>query len=102
MGGHRPRKLESEREWLLARHAREKDITLHAVLADLEAVRGVVVSCDTQWRFLRANGITFKKKRQSIHLPWIAHTQMPFAAALLCVAVSVASYLGPPKAAAAI
>jgi transposase len=62
MGGHRPRKLESEREWLLARHAREKDITLHAVLADLEAVRGVVVSCDTQWRFLRANGITFKKK----------------------------------------
>jgi hypothetical protein len=62
MGGHRPRKLESEREWLLARHAREKDITLHAVLAVLEAVRGVVVSCDTQWRFLRANGITFKKK----------------------------------------
>ena len=61
VGGHRRPILESERAWLLARHAREKDITLHALLADLAAERGVVVSCDTLWRFLRANGITFKK-----------------------------------------
>ena len=65
VGGHRPRILEIEREWLLARHAREKDVTLHALLANLEAERGVVVSCDTLWRFLRANGITFKKRRST-------------------------------------
>jgi transposase len=61
VGGHRRPILESEREWLLARHTREKDITLHALLADLAAERGMVVSCDTLWRFLHANGITFKK-----------------------------------------
>ena len=65
VGGHRRPILESERAWLLARHAREKDITLHALLADLAAERGVVVSCDTLWRFLRANGITFKKRRST-------------------------------------
>lgn len=65
VGGHCRPKLESEREWLLLRHAGKKDITLHALLAALEAERGVVVSCDTLWRFLRANGITFKKRRFS-------------------------------------
>jgi transposase len=63
VGGHRRPILDSEREWLLARHARKKDITLHALLAELAAERGVIVSCDTLWRFLRANGITFKKRR---------------------------------------
>jgi transposase len=65
VGGYRRRKLEGEREWLLGRHASERDLTLHALLAMLEAERGVVVSCDTLWRFLRASGITFKKRRST-------------------------------------
>lgn len=60
MGGHRPRKLEDERDWLLARLAEKPDLTLHALLADLRD-RGVVVACDTLWRFLKREEITFKK-----------------------------------------
>ncbi len=38
------------------------DLTLHALLAEL-GERGVVVSCDTLWRFLKRQGISFKKNR---------------------------------------
>jgi transposase len=61
MGGHRPRKLRDERDWLLARLAEKPDLTLHALLAELRE-RGTVVSCDTLWRFLKREEITFKKK----------------------------------------
>ena len=61
MGGRRPWKLADEREWLLARLAEKPDLTLHALLAELEAQRNVVVSCDTLWRFLKRAGISFKK-----------------------------------------
>ena len=60
MGGHRPFLLERERNWLLARFGEKPDLTLHALLAELRD-RGVVVSCDTLWRFLRREGISFKK-----------------------------------------
>ena len=60
MGGHRPRKLQDERDWLLARLAEKPDLTLHALLDELRA-RGVVVACDTLWRFLKREEITFKK-----------------------------------------
>jgi len=62
MGGKRPYLLEGQREWLLSRLSQKPDLTLHALLAEL-AERGVVVSCDTLWRFLRREGITFKKNR---------------------------------------
>ena len=62
MGGKRPRKLEDERVWLLARIAEKPDLTLHALLAEL-AARSVTVCCDTLWRFLKREGITFKKNR---------------------------------------
>lgn len=62
MGGKRPRKLEDERPWLLARIAEKPDLTLHALLAELSA-RGVTICCDTLWRFLRREGISFKKNR---------------------------------------
>ncbi len=62
MGGRRPYLLEGERNWLLGRLAEKPDLTLHALLAEL-AERGVVVSCDTLWRFLKREGISFKKKR---------------------------------------
>jgi len=62
VGGHKRYLLESERDWLLARVA-EKDATLHELLAMLREERGVVVSCDTLWRFLRRCGKSFKKRR---------------------------------------
>lgn len=60
MGGRRPYLLESQRDWLLARLAEKPDLTLHGLLAEL-GDRGVAVSCDTLWRFLRRAGISFKK-----------------------------------------
>jgi transposase len=60
MGGHRPYILEPERDWLLARLEQKPDLTLHALGAEL-IDRGVSVSCDTLWRFLKREGISFKK-----------------------------------------
>jgi len=62
MGGKRPYVLAGERDWLLARLSEKPDLTLHALLAELRK-RGVVVACDTLWRFLRREGISFKKNR---------------------------------------
>ena len=62
MGGRRGCKLDGERDWLLARLAEKPDLTLHALLAELRD-RGMTVSCDTLWRFLREAGISFKKNR---------------------------------------
>ena len=61
MGGKRPYLLEEQRGWLLARIREKPDLTLHALLGELAAARGVVVSCDTLWRFLKREGISFKK-----------------------------------------
>jgi transposase len=65
VGGHRPLLLASEHAWLMARIEREPDLTLHALLASLREERGVVVSCDTLWRYLLRCGKTFKKRRSS-------------------------------------
>jgi len=65
VGGHRRPLLDGERDWLLARIERDKDATLYALLAMLREERGVVVSCDTLWRYLRRCGKTFKKRRSS-------------------------------------
>ena len=65
VGGHRRPILEPEREWLMELVGREKDLTLHAILARLAETRGIVVSCDALWRFLGACGITFKKRRST-------------------------------------
>ena len=63
MGGHKRPLLEGERDWLLARIEQKKDLTLHELLAELRDERGVVVCCDTLWRFLKRCGKTFKKRR---------------------------------------
>ena len=60
MGGHRPRVLAKERQWLLARVAEKPDLTLRELLAELHE-RGVVVSYSPLWRFFAAEGISFKK-----------------------------------------
>jgi transposase len=63
MGGKRPYLLAGQRSWLLARLDEKPDLTLHMLLRELGA-RGVTVSCDTLWRFLRREGFSFKKKRR--------------------------------------
>jgi transposase len=60
MGGWRQLRLQSEREWLLARIAEKPDLTLRAVVAEL-AERGTPASYGAVWRFFKHAGITFKK-----------------------------------------
>jgi len=60
MGGNRPRSLEGEREWLLARLAGVPDLTLRALVMEL-GERGVVTSYGSVWRIVHAAGISFKK-----------------------------------------
>jgi transposase len=65
IGGGKPVLLASERDWLMARIEQNKDLTLHELLAELRDERGVVVCCDTLWRFLKRCGKSFKKRRSS-------------------------------------
>jgi transposase len=61
MGGHRPHRLASRRDWLLARIAEKPDLTLRAIRAELSA-DGVKVSYGAVWAFFARAGITFKKE----------------------------------------
>ena len=60
VGGHRPRLLEPHRGWILKRLKETSHLTLHKLAAELTG-RGVKVTHDTVWRFLRAEGLSFKK-----------------------------------------
>lgn len=60
MGGHRRPILEPHRDWLLGQIRACPEITL-AMLRELLAGRGIEVSHDTVWRFLRACGFSLKK-----------------------------------------
>lgn len=59
-GGHLKCRLEAHRDYVRSRVAEVPHLTLHR-LKDLLAERGVVVSHDTVWRFLRREGLSFKK-----------------------------------------
>lgn len=61
MGGHRPVLLEPHRDFIAQRVQAEPHLTLHGLKAEL-AARGVVVSHNTVWTFLRREGLRFKKK----------------------------------------
>ena len=61
MGGSRPFALAGQRDWLLARVAAKRDITLRELLAEL-ADRGIEVSYYAVWHILDRAGISFKKK----------------------------------------
>src|SRR3569833_2107017 len=61
MGGRRPHRLASRRDWLLARIAQKPDLTLRAVMAEL-AAEGVKVRYGAVWAFFAREGITFKKR----------------------------------------
>ena len=62
MGGYRRPVLEPHREWLLEQVRSCPQVTLNG-LRRLLAERGIVVSHDTVWRFLRGCGFSFKKRR---------------------------------------
>ncbi len=61
MGGHVRPKLEPHRAFLAERVAQMPHVTLHGLKAEL-AARGVKVSHNTIWEFLRREGLRFKKK----------------------------------------
>jgi transposase len=63
VGGHRAPVLEPHLDWITARLQQTSHLTLHKLAAELTA-RGVKVKHDAVWRFLRANGLSFKKKRR--------------------------------------
>lgn len=60
MGGHRKRILEPHRAFIIERINQTSHLTLHGLKAEL-AARGVKVSHDTVWQFLRREGLRFKK-----------------------------------------
>jgi len=61
MGGRRPHRLASRRDWLLARISEKPDLTLRALRAEL-AANGIKVSHGALWAFFAREGITFKKR----------------------------------------
>ena len=63
MGGDYSSRLKGERTWLLARIARDNDVTLEEIRAELRAERGIAVGYGTVWRFYAAEGFSFKKNR---------------------------------------
>lgn len=61
IGGHRRRILEPHREFIVERLRQTPHLTLHGLKAEL-AERGIRVSHNTIWEFLRREGLRFKKK----------------------------------------
>lgn len=60
MGGHRRRVLEPHRAFIVERIGQSPHLTLHRLKDEL-AVRGVAVSHNAVWQFLRREGLSFKK-----------------------------------------
>ena len=60
VGGHRRPVLEPHRIFISARIRETPHVTLHRLKEEL-ARRGVVVSHNTIWQFLRREGLRFKK-----------------------------------------
>lgn len=60
MGGHRKRVLEPHRAFIAERINQTPHLSLHRLKDEL-AARGVKVSHDAVWRFLRREGLRFKK-----------------------------------------
>jgi len=61
MGGHRRPLLEPHEPFVMSRIAEMSHVTVRGLHDEL-LERGVVVSPDTIWRFLRAHGLSHKKK----------------------------------------
>ena len=61
MGGHRKPILEPHRAFIMERIRQRPHLTLHGLKDEL-AARGIVVSHNAVWMFLRREGLRFKKK----------------------------------------
>jgi transposase len=61
-GGHRKPILAPHHDWLMVRVEACSEVTLIA-LRDALRAKGVQVSHETVWRYLRRSGLSFKKKR---------------------------------------
>ena len=61
IGGYRPFVLEPHRDFILEQLQHTSHLSMLR-LQDMLAKRGVKVSHDTVWRFLRREGLSFKKK----------------------------------------
>jgi transposase len=59
-GNRRGSSLSEHRDWLLMRLKAKPDLTLRALVAEMEE-RGVVTSYGSVWRIVHAADITFKK-----------------------------------------
>ena len=62
MGGHRPKKIIGAYRTWLVQSCREKDFTLHGLVAEL-AGRGLKVDYRTVWSFVHGEKRRFKKNR---------------------------------------
>lgn len=60
MGGHRKRILEPHGDFIKERISQTQHLTLHGLKDEL-AARGVAVSHNAIWQFLRREGLSFKK-----------------------------------------
>ena len=60
VGGHRKSVLAPHRDFIIERIEQEPHLTLHGLKQEL-AVRGVKVSHNAVWLFLRREGLRFKK-----------------------------------------
>ncbi len=60
MGGHRRRVLEPHRAFIIERIEQTSHLTLHRLKDEL-ATRGVTVSHNAIWQFMRREGLSFKK-----------------------------------------
>jgi putative transposase len=60
MGGYRKPILDPHRDFIVERIAQTPHLTLHSLKAEL-AARGVKVSHNAVWMFMRREGLTFKK-----------------------------------------
>jgi transposase len=60
MGGHRKRALDRHRSFILERISQTPHLTLHKLKDEL-AARGIHVSHNAVWLFLRREGLRFKK-----------------------------------------
>lgn len=65
VGGHRKPLLRPHQSWLLDQVRARPELTLTGLQTLLATTRGVQVSRDTVWRFLRGCGFSFKKRRWS-------------------------------------
>ena len=65
-GGHRRSTVKPERDWILALVATETDLTLATLSARLLVERGVRADAPMLSRFLKTEGISFKKNRAAL------------------------------------